>query len=575
MTRRDIFKWFRSKKGQEISPDEILLDSSNLPNYDTSQFEGRLEKPISKKILFSILGSFMIMAVVFIVQVANLQLINGQEYLKRSQNNILRPIPVFAGRGLVLDRNGISLAWNAPVTDATSSDFVATRKYATSTGLSHILGYVRYPSKDKNGFYYQEDFQGEAGAEKYFNDQLKGDHGVRLVEVDARNNIIGESVTRPPIQGKNINLSIDSKVQNVLFENIKQVARDVGFSGGAGVIMDIHTGEIIALTSYPEYSSQIMSDKKDNAVIKAILGDKSLPFLDRAVDGLYTPGSIVKLFVALGVLNEKIIDPNKEIYTTGSISIPNPYDNTKSTVFRDWKNHGSVDMRKAISVSSDVYFYTVGGGFKDQKGLGIRKIDEYLQMFGFGTTTLDNKSSLLMSKAGTIPTPEWKRKTFNEAWFVGNTYHTAIGQYGFQVTPIQIARAVSAVANKGTILTPTILAGSKAHVESIVPIKEEYFDIIHDGMRMSVLSGTSASLNIGKVEIAAKSGTAELGASKEKINSWMTGFWPYKEPRYAFVVMLEKGTVNYQIGAGAVIRQTIEWMYENTPEYFTEVSPQR
>lgn len=180
-----------------------------------------------------------------------------------------------------------------------------------------------------------------------------------------------------------------------------------------------------------------------------------------------------------------------------------------------------------------------------------------------------------MSKAGTIPTPEWKRKTFNEAWFVGNTYHTAIGQYGFQVTPIQIARAVSAVANKGTILTPTILAGSKAHVESIVPIKEEYFDIIHDGMRMSVLSGTSASLNIGKVEIAAKSGTAELGASKEKINSWMTGFWPYKEPRYAFVVMLEKGTVNYQIGAGAVIRQTIEWMYENTPEYFTEVSPQR
>lgn len=558
----------RSKKVREISPDQILLDSSNLPNYDTSRLEGRLEKHISKRMLFSVVGAFAIMSIIFIIQVGNLQIIHGEEYKERSENNILRPVPVFAGRGLITDRNGILLAWNAPTHDATTSDSIAVRRYATSTGLSHILGYVKYPSKDKNGFYYQEDFQGEAGAEKYFDNQLKGDHGTRLVEVDARNKVVSESVTRPPVQGKNIRLSIDSRVQNVLFENIKQVARNVGFSGGAGVIMDVRTGEIIALTSYPEYSSQIMSDKVDSASIRAILNDTGLPFLDRAVDGLYTPGSIVKLFVALGVLNEKIIDPDKEIYTTGSISIPNPYDDTKSTIFRDWKNHGSVDLRHAIAVSSDAYFYTVGGGFKDQKGLGIRKIDEYLKMFGFGTTTLDNSQSLLMSKAGTIPTPEWKLKTFNEAWFVGNTYHTSIGQYGFQVTPIQIARAVSAVANNGTMLSPTIIAGEKPHVESVVDIPKSYFDIVHEGMRLSVLSGTSASLNIGKVEIAAKSGTAELGASKEKINSWMTGFWPYKDPRYAFVVMLEKGTVNYQIGAGAVMRQTIEWMHDNTPEYF-------
>jgi cell division protein FtsI/penicillin-binding protein 2 len=118
------------------------------------------------------------------------------------------------------------------------------------------------------------------------------------------------------------------------------------------------------------------------------------------------------------------------------------------------------------------------------------------------------------------------------------------------------------------MLSPTIIAGEKPHVESVVNIPKSYFDIVHEGMRLSVLSGTSASLNIGKVEIAAKSGTAELGASKEKINSWMTGFWPYKDPQYAFVVMLEKGTVNYQIGAGAVIRNTIEWMHDNAPEYF-------
>jgi len=569
---KKLVKLISNKKGiEEISPDEILLDSSNLPNYDTSQFEGRLEKSISRRSLYSVVVAFLLIALIFVGQSFKLQIIHGQEYVERSENNSLRPIPLFAGRGLIIDRNGIQLAWNAPLDNATSSYTVAVRRYATSTGLSHILGYVKYPSKDNNGFYYQEDFEGEAGAEGYFDDQLKGIHGVRLVEVDAHNKIVSESVTRPSVQGNNIKLSIDSRVQSVLYQNIKDVAEKVGFAGGAGVIVDINNGEVLALTSYPEYSSQVMSDKKDNNQIKALLNDKSLPFLDRAIDGLYTPGSIVKLFVSLGVLNENIISPDKIIVTNGSISIPNPYDDTKSTVFRDWKNHGAVDMRRAIAVSSDAYFYTVGGGFKDQKGLGIRKIDEYLQMFGFGTTTLDGSSSILINKAGTIPTPEWKKKTFNEAWFVGNTYHTSIGQYGFQVTPIQIARAVSAVANNGTIYTPTIIANGKPHVESQVNIPRAYFDIIHEGMRMSVTEGTSASLNVPFIEIAAKSGTAELGYSKEKINSWMTGYWPYKNPRYAFVVMLEKGTVNYQIGAGAVIRQTLEWMRDKTPEYLNSL----
>ena len=565
-----LAKFISNNKGiEEISPDEILLDSSNLPNYDTSQFEGRLEKSISRRSLYSVIAAFLLIATLFVGQTFKLQVIHGQEYVERSENNSLRPIPLFAGRGLITDRNGIQLAWNAPLENATNSDTVAIRKYATSTGLSHILGYVKYPSKDNNGFFYQEDFEGEAGAEGYFDDLLRGKHGVRLVEVDAHNKIVSESVTRPSVQGNNVKLSIDSRVQSELYQNIKDVAEKVGFAGGAGVIIDINNGEVLALTSYPEYSSQVMSDKKDNVQIKALLNDKSLPFLDRAIDGLYTPGSIVKLFVSLGVLNEKIISPDKIIVTNGSISIPNPYDETKSTVFRDWKNHGPVDMRRAIAVSSDAYFYTVGGGFKDQKGLGIRKIDEYLQMFGFGTTTLDGSSSILINKAGTIPTPEWKKKTFNEAWFVGNTYHTSIGQYGFQVTPIQIARAVSAIANNGTIYTPTIIANDKPHVESVVTIPKTYFDVIHEGMRLSVTEGTSASLNVPFIEIAAKSGTAELGYSKEKINSWMTGYWPYKNPRYAFVVMLEKGTVNYQIGAGAVIRQTLEWMRDNTPQYLS------
>lgn len=556
----------KKNKDLEIYPDEILLDSSNIPNYDKAQFEGRLERPISQKAIFSIVGIFVLLTLIFIGQSFSLQVIQGAEYKKRSEKNSLRPVVLFAGRGLITDRNGAYLAWNAPLLSDTKDDLIS-RQYSTSTGLAHVIGYVKYPSKDKNGFYYQDDFEGEAGAESYFDDILKGKHGVRLIEVDTHNNIISESVARLPIQGKNVALSIDSRVNTTLFENIKDVTRNYGFGGGAGVIMDVRSGEVIALTSYPEYSPQIMSDKKDSAVIRSILNDPNLPFLDRAVDGLYAPGSIMKLFVALGVLNEKVIDPNKEILTTGSLSVVNPYDKTKSTVFRDWKNHGPVDMKQAISVSSDVYFYIVGGGFKDQKGLGIRKIDDYLRIFGFGTTTVDNSPSILMKKSGTIPTPEWKKKTFNEDWFVGNTYHTSIGQYGFQVTLMQIVRAISAIANDGILLTPSILLKEDPHVESTISIPKEYFDIVRDGMRESVVSGTAKSINIPQVEIAAKSGTAELGVQKKKINSWMSGYWPYKNPRYAFVVILEKGDVGYQVGAGAVIRKTIEWMSQNTPEY--------
>lgn len=565
----------RSKKKYiEIAPEEILLDSSNLPHFDTTQFEGRLEKPISKWALYSVGGVLTVILIIFAAQAWKLQVANGETYRLRSEKNLLRPVPLFAGRGVIYDRNGKLLVWNSPnvtaIAAATSSDAnakysVSVREYATTTGLAHVLGYVQYPSKDTNGFYYQEDFRGIDGVEAYYNQDLQGENGSRLVEVDAQGHVISENIVRPPEQGKNITLSIDSRVQSGLYNNIKDIAERVGFAGGAGVIMDVHTGELIALTSYPEYNPQIMSDRVNASEIKALLNDKRLPFLDRAVDGLYTPGSIVKPYIALGVLEEKLIDPSTIIVTTGSISIPNPYDPKQSTLFRDWKNHGPIDMRHAIAQSSDVYFYAVGGGYKDQKGLGILNIDKYLRLFSFGSSTLE---SFVRGKAGTIPTPEWKKKTFDEDWYIGDTYHTAIGQYGFQVTPVQIVRAVAALANRGTILTPSILKGETLPVDHVLDISAKNFDVIHDGMRLSVTEGTSKALNVPYVTIAGKSGTAELGVSKSKVNSWITGFWPSENPKYAFAVILESGSVHNLIGAAAAMRQQLDWMHEHTPEYF-------
>ncbi len=550
----------RSRRGREISPDEVLLDSSNLPDFDTDQFEGRLEHPISRGTLYSVLGVMGLVLIVFLFQAGKMQIARGEEYYNRSEKNLLRPVPLFAGRGAIFDRMGKELAWNTP-----GEDEVARRTYATSSGLAHILGYVKYPSKDKNGFYYQEDFEGVSGMEKYLNADLQGENGSRLIEVDARGAVVSANIVRSPEQGENIALSIDSRVQSALYTNLKTIAERVGFTGGAGVIMDVHTGEILAITSYPEYSPQVMSDSDDVVRIKSLLTDERLPFLNRATDGLYTPGSILKPYMALGALNEGLIDPATVFITTGSLSIPNPYDDTKSTVFRDWKNHGAINMRQAISVSSDVYFYILGGGYKDQKGLGIRTIDKYMQLFGFGSST---PGSMLLGKNGTVPTPEWKKKTFNEDWYLGNTYHTTIGQYGFQVTLVQIVRAVAALANGGLILEPTLLKDGVPQVDSTVDIPQKHFQVVREGMRMSVETGTSKALNVPYVEIAGKSGTAELGVSKDKVNSWITGFFPYKEPRYAFVLMLEKGSVHNLIGAAAAMRAQLDWMNENTPEYF-------
>ncbi len=551
-------------RGREIDPDEILLDSSNIPKFDRSQFEGRLERPISRAALLGLGVASLIIFGVFLTQAFRLQIVEGDTYLKRSQSNILNPVPIFASRGAVFDRNGVPLIWNAPSADL-SEDAIPRREYTTLPGLAHILGYVQYPSKDKNGFYYRNDFEGSDGIEKFFNDFLTGKNGSRLVEIDARGQVLSQNVVRPPEPGKTLTLSIDSRVQSAFFGNIKAIASEYGFKGGAGVIMDVRTGEMLTATSYPEYSPQVMSDKTDSARVRSQLQNPSLLFLDRAAGGLYTPGSIVKPFVAMGALNENIIDPSTILVTTGSISVPNPYDPEVTNVFRDWKNHGSLDMRRAIAVSSDAYFYIIGGGYKDQKGLGIANIDKYLRLFGMGEAI---PPSFFRGPSGILSSPAWKLEAFKEPWYLGDTYHSVIGQYGTQVTPVQIARAFAALANRGALLVPTIAKDEAPTIERTIDLPDKYYDIVHEGMRMSVKQGTSVALNKPYVEIAGKSGTAELGVSKANVNSWITGFWPYKDPKYAFAVILEHGSVHNLIGAAAVMSNQLEWMNANTPEYF-------
>jgi penicillin-binding protein 2 len=561
-----IRRFFRKQKIKNanffVEPDEIFLDSKNLANFDRQQFEGRIEKPISKKTIFLLGSFFIVFTILFMFRLSYLQISKGEAYLQRSENNVLEKQIIFADRGIIYDRNKIELAWNKK-----DENYAFPVRVYISPGFSHLLGYVGYPAQDKTGNFWQSEFIGKDGLEKEYNNEITGQNGSKIVEVDARNKVHSENIVNIPERGGDLVTTVDSRIQGELFNQIKSLSENHAFVGGAGVIMDVHSGEVLASTSYPEYSSEILSLGKESSVIQNYIIDKRKFFMDRTISGLYTPGSIVKPFFALGALVEGIIDPNKKILSTGSISIPNPYFPDKPSIFKDWKAHGWTDMKQAIAVSSDVYFYSIGGGFGDQKGMGISKIEEYSKLFGIGEET---GVDLPDEKSGVIPNPDWKLKNFKgDPWRLGDTFNTSIGQYGFQVTPMEMNRAVAGLANYGTLLTPHFILGSETEKRVLSKeIPKEYYDVVHEGMRQAVTYGTAVALNVPYVEVAAKTGTAQLGALKNRVNSWVVGFFPYENPKYAFTIMMESGPSTGTVNASSVMRGLFDWMSINTPEYF-------
>jgi penicillin-binding protein 2 len=500
---------------------------------------------------------------VFVYKVWNLQINDGDVFRTRSDNNSLHKTFIYADRGVIFDRNKVPLAWNEA--NPNTEDY-SLRAYATSTGLSTILGYIKYPSKDSSGFYYQEKFVPKDGMEKIYNDYISGKDGTKIVETDVRGNVVSESVVDKPVDGENLQTSIDIRLQRRLYASLLDIADRAGYKGGAGIIMDVHTGEILASSNFPEYDSKVMTDGSNSKKINEWLNSSNHPFLNRVVQGLYTPGSIMKLFVAMGVLDQKVISPTKQILSTGSITIPNPFYPDKPSVFMDWKAHGLADLRRAIAVSSNVYFYEVSGGYKDQKGIGIGNLDRYVAMFGFGTTTNIN---FMGEKYGTIPSPEWKKKAFNgEEWRVGDTYNTSIGQYGFQVTPLQVVRAVGAIATDGKILTPTFIKNTGQPVETKeVGLNPSDYKIVKEGMRQGVTEGTSQAINFPFVKVASKTGTAQIGVAKDEVNSWVVGYWPYENPKYAYAIVMERGSKNNQFGAVLVMQEFLNWVSVYAPNY--------
>jgi len=552
--------FFRKKRfDAEIAPDEIFLDSSNLPAFNQSQLEGRLEKPIKRGAYLGLAAGFVLLLLVILGRAWNLEVMHGASYAEASERNRLAPKVLFAERGAILDRNGIPL-----VSNVEGDNGAVSREYETP-GFGALLGYVSNPKKDKSGNYYDTEMKGLAGVEAAFNDELGGQNGSLLVEEDAKGQMISEGSVVAPVNGASLTLSIDSRAQTAFYDAIRETADKVPFQSGTGILMDVTNGEVIALTSYPEYDSNVLSSGGPADVIKGYLNDKRQPYLDRAVGGLYTPGSIIKPLEAAGALEDGIITPDFTINDTGSISIPNPYDPSHPNVFRDWKAIGIEDLRTAIAWSSDVYFYTVGGGFQGKKGLGIDRLNYWYETFGL---TKPTGIELTGEKSGFVPTPAWKVKTFDEEWNIGDTYHTAIGQYSMQVTPIEAARAIGAVANGGKLMTPTLVKGKQSGGETLA-ISQANLQVVREGMRKGATEGTSVGLNdLSFVKLAGKTGTAQLGYHNEFYNAWAVGFWPYEHPKYVYVVVMEKGPSGNSTGGIYVMHQFLSKLHAAAPEYF-------
>ncbi|MBI4086469.1 hypothetical protein HY416_00600 [Candidatus Kaiserbacteria bacterium] len=562
--RLSLLNIFRKKRRSTIEFDEIFLDASNLPSFNTGRLEGRLALPLSRASIIGVGIAFILIALVFLGQAFRLQIVHGEEFRERSENNRLDTSLVIAPRGVIYDRRGELLAWNTE--DADISDFSA-RAYTDRRGLGQLLGHVSYPKKDSSGVYFRTEYEGISGIESAYNGQLAGENGEQLIEIDATQEVISHHVAHPSRAGEPLTLSIDAEFSEALHDALATTSEEYDFRSGAGVVMDVHTGEVIALANFPSYNPGLLAKGTDAEAIHALTQDERLPFLNRIVSGLYTPGSIVKPFMAYAALAEKIIDPSKQILSTGSIVIPNLYNPSNPSVFNDWRAHGLVDMRRAIAVSSNVYFYTIGGGYGGQAGLGISRINDYMHRFGFGEPV---HTPLAEGKAGTVPNPEWKEETFGEEWRLGDTYFTSIGQFGFQVTPLQMLRAYGAIANGGTMLTPHFIQGEPSSSYDL-RLDPAYLAVIREGMRQSATDGTARSLNRGDIHIAAKTGTAQIGANNEFINSWAVGYFPYENPKYVFVTLLEHGPRTNLFGSAPTMSRVINWLAHNRPEYLGDI----
>jgi len=434
----------------------------------------------------------------------------------------------------------------------------ARRQYLapeTARSLSHVLGYEgRITEAELAGVtrrdYAPSNLIGKTGLEKSYETVLRGEYGVRRVEVDAvgrQKSVIAEE---PGSSGKNLVLSIDLDLQKVAEKALRDELRAIGRKRGSVVVSDVNTGEILALVSEPSFDSNLFSSGISQTDYSRLTEDKDNPLFPRAIAASLPSGSVFKPVVAAAAIDEKIVTTATAFLSSGGLHVGIWF-------FPDWKagGHGMTNLAKALAESVNTWFYIVGGGLDDRPGLGVEKITAYARRFGFGSTT---GIDLPGENAGFLPSKEWKERTKGEPWYIGDTYHLAIGQGDILVTPLQINIMTAAVANGGNLLRPRVVNavtaadGSRENVKPEVIARQvvspEAISAVQRGMRQAVTAGSARSLGDLPVAAAAKTGTAQWNSTKST-HAWFTSYAPYDKPKIAVTVMIEEGGEGSSVSA--------------------------
>jgi penicillin-binding protein 2 len=468
----------------------------------------------------------------------------------------------------------------------------ARRLYPSADLTSHIVGYVgriseeEYASLRPRG-YILNDQVGKTGIESDYESVLRGKAGKELAEVDATGRQLDVLDARAAQPGQSVYLTIDLELQRKATEALQQY---MGSSENAtAVVMDVHSGEILAMVSLPSFDNNLFSRAISQQELDDLLSQPGKPLVNHAIAEMYAPGSTFKTITGLAALQEGVATTGTVITSKGYITVENEYDPNVVYYFRDWAALGPMDFYRGIAMSSDVYFYYLAGGKADEgfRGLGADRLAQYARAFGLGQVT---GVDLPGESPGIVPDSRWKEENWGETWYVGDTYSFGIGQGYLAVTPLQLVNAAAAIANGGELLRPRLVreirddhgntvAALGPEIRSRVPVNADYLAVMAEAMRQSADYGVANSVAVPGLAIAGKTGTAEFGEQhadgKYDTHGWFVGFAPYDDPEIAVAVFVQRGG-GFQ-NAAPVARQIFDYYFHQRyvaePEDGSEGSP--
>ena len=506
------------------------------------------------KVLVSNTPSFSV--AVIPKDVKNKELLVGDlaRYLKLDSKDILEKWDKGQGRAKyypLVVASGISrdqmefLEENRLALSGVNIEMKPVRAYPNGELASHLLGYLGEISEDELGAerykeYNAGDYTGKSGIEKSWEGYLHGTDGGRQIEVDARGRFLRTVEETNTNVGNSVVLTIDLQLQKV-------AEQAFGERAGAAVVMDVNTGEVLAFASNPGFDPALFTGRLPADKWKEYLDDQRHPLENKALKGMYPPGSTFKIVTALAGLEEGLVDAHTGAECPGYYKFGN-------SIFKCWdkKGHGHVELKKALRESCDVYFYKLA------ERLGVNRIAKYAKLFGLGAPLgigLDNE------KGGVIPTEEWKLKRFGKKWYQGETLSVGIGQGYVLTTPVQLASMIATVANEGTVYQPQLvrriidsegksLKEFPPQVSRRTGIKPSSYHLVKEGLFAVVNEphGTGAMARLSEVQVAGKTGSAQvvkLRDSKGQVpyqfrdHALFVAFAPYEKPEIAIAVIVE------------------------------------